>query len=160
MACTHVDSCELFVQFALNPALDIWKEHYCEGDFNSCVRYVNSGAGQPIPLTLLPNGVLLTAERSSQDVGATALFNAILKHRPKMVSSLIRVGADVNARNIEGRTVLMVAAEQGIEDIVRVLLEHGADVEAVDMYGETAADLAARGGHASVVAILGREDAA
>ena len=29
MSCSHVESCELFVQFALNPALDVWKLHYC-----------------------------------------------------------------------------------------------------------------------------------
>ena len=60
MACTHIDSCELFVQFALNPALDISKSAYCNGDYRSCVRYETALEDQVVPLSLLPNGKKIT----------------------------------------------------------------------------------------------------
>lgn len=154
MACSHVKHCELFVQFALNPALDIWKEHYCEGDFNACARFQKSSSGRQIPLTLLPNGALISVGGNHSICGSTAVFNAILKNRVRMVSSLLKVGVDINARNIDGITPLMAAAEYGAVDIVKVLLSHGADVHAENMYGETALALAEKKGHTDIVGIL------
>lgn len=160
MSCSHVESCELFVQFALNPALDVWKTYYCHGNFQECVRFVRSSSGQPIPLTLLPNGKALSTKPSRNDVGTMALFNSIVKHRTKMVSSLLRTGANIHDRNIEGKTALMAAAELGFDDIVALLLEHGARRSDTDAYGETAYDLAVHNNHASVAAMLSPDKAA
>ena len=147
MACSHVTSCELFVQFALNPALDLWKAHYCEGDFKRCARYVGSSAGQVIPLTLLPNGKNVRIGLTKTDSGTTALFNAILKGRSRMIRSLVRAGVDVNDRNIEGLTPLMVAAERGDTDVIAALIAEGADLHATDLDGKTAYDVALHCGH-------------
>ena len=150
MACSHVTSCELFVQFALNPALDLWKAHYCEGDFERCARYIGSSAGQAIPLTLLPNGNNVRIGLTKTDSGTTALFNAILKGRSRMIHSLVRAGVDVNDRNIEGLTPLMVAAERGDMDIIAALIAEGADLDATSLDGRTAHDIALHCGHAEV----------
>ena len=86
-ACSHVENCELFVQFALNPALEVWKMHYCQGLFQECIRFRRSTAGKPLPLTLLPNGKLLQANGMAKtDVGAAAMLDSIVKHRTRMVS--------------------------------------------------------------------------
>lgn len=147
MACSHVTNCELFVQFALNPALDLWKAHYCEGDFAHCARYQRSNSGQSVPLTLLPNGKNVRIGLTKTDSGTTALFNAILKHRARMIHSLVRAGVNVNDRNIENITPLMLAAEQGYDDIIAVLLLHGADPTATNLEGQTAYDIALENGH-------------
>jgi hypothetical protein len=147
MACSHVTSCELFVQFALNPALDLWKAHYCEGDFGRCARYVASTAGQAIPLTLLPNGKNVRIGLTRTDSGTTALFNAILKGRSRMIRSLVRAGVDINDRNLEGLTPLMVAAEGGNTDVIAALIAEGADLHATGLDGRTAYDIAVRCGH-------------
>lgn len=147
MACSHVASCELFVQFALNPALDLWKAHYCEGDFGRCARYIGSSAGQAIPLTLLPNGKNVRIGLTKTDSGTTALFNAILKNRPRMIHSLVRAGVNINDRNLEGLTPLMVAAERGDLDIIAALIAEGADPYATDLEGKTAYDIALGCGH-------------
>lgn len=147
MACSHVTSCELFVQFALNPALDLWKAHYCEGDYERCARYTGSSAGQAIPLTLLPNGKNVRIGLTKTDTGTTALFNAILKGRPRMIHSLVRAGVNINDRNLEGLTPLMVAAERGDTDIITALLAEGADPGITDLEGKTACDIALACGH-------------
>ena len=47
-------------------------------------------------------------------------------------------GANTNACNICGWTVLMQAARNGSTEIAEVLLKHGADVNACNVWGETA----------------------
>ncbi len=138
MSCSHVNGCELFVQFALNPALEIWKQRYCYGEWRNCARYNMSRAGYLVPMTLLPNGNRIDVMRSNEELGATALFNSIVKKRVRMVQSLIRVGVNVNACNIEGTTALMSAIEADSPEIVRLLLENGADPAISNMHGKNA----------------------
>lgn len=156
MACSHVQTCELFVQFALNPALDIWKQNYCEGDFNTCRRFQKSKTGRQIPLTLLPNGAIIELSGNDESCGSAAIFNAIIKDRLHMVRSLTKIGCDVNGKNIDGQTPLMAAAQYGRTEIVRFLLDKGADAHAKDAYGQTAVDVASKQGHQIVVELIER----
>jgi ankyrin repeat protein len=54
------------------------------------------------------------------------------------VRALVQAGADVNARNNDGSTPLIVAAFLCRTDIVQHLLAHGADKNAKDKAGHTA----------------------
>ena len=144
MACTHLDNCELFVQFALNPALDIWKGAYCNGDYGSCIRYETALKGQVVPLSLLPNGKRITFHRSQDELASTALFNCIAKNRLPMARSLIKtVGVDINACNVEGTTALMAAVEFGSIEMIRLLLSFNPDTSLTNTHGQTAHDIAA-----------------
>ena len=154
MACTHTATCELFAQFALNPALQVWQSHYCHGDFSRCVRLKMSIRGESVPLNLLPNGSRVEMPRSSNDYGATALFNAILKMRVSMVESLLKNGIDINVRNSDGMTPLMAAASTGNMQIIRILLAKGADAHAMNTLGENAGEMAARMGHIEAANLL------
>ena len=89
MKCTHCDHCDLFPQFALNPALQVWQTHYCHGDYQRCIRFQMSCRQETVPLNLLPNGTKADLPRTINDYGAAALFNAILKSRAHMIDSLI-----------------------------------------------------------------------
>ena len=51
---------------------------------------------------------------------------------------LIAHGADVNAKDNDGETALMIAASQSNPKILTVLLEAGADIDAQNKKGETA----------------------
>lgn len=151
MSCSHLKSCPLFAQFALHPALGLWQEKYCQGDFKSCARYGASLAAKAIPVTLLPNGKLLETHNSDQDMRGGVMFNAVLNNRVWMLENLIhRVGVDINYKNIEGTTALMVAAEHGLKDMVDILIDAGADATLTNLTGETAYDLAVKGGHLDV----------
>jgi uncharacterized protein len=63
-------------------------------------------------------------------------------------------GADVNARDCDGDTALMLAAERGHIELVKVLLKNGADVNAENLNGETALMRAAENDRAAAVKIL------
>jgi len=154
MPCSHIENCDLFAQFALNPALDLWKEHYCKNEFIRCVRFQNSSKGLAVPLTLLPNGTMVSVVHSSEEMGAVAIFNAITKGRAHMVSSLLKAGANINAKNIEGKTPLMVAAELNSIEIVEFLIKKNADSHARNLQNQTAYDIAIKKGHAEVAAFL------
>ena len=70
---------------------------------------------------------------------------------------LLAAGADPNARNGAGATVLMMAVTLGPLPLIRLLLEHGADPALTDPQGRTALDLVRGLGRADVAALL--EDA-
>jgi ankyrin repeat protein len=155
MACSHVDTCELFAQFALNPALRVWQAHYCDKDHSRCARYQLARSRQPVPLNLLPNGSKVDAPRSEADYGATAIFNAILKRRAPMVLSFLNTGTDVNVRDGRGMTPLMAAAAIGDVDIIRLLLSKRADRTLTSNDGETAYEIARRGGFGEAAELIG-----
>lgn len=154
MGCTHCEHCELYAQFALNPAMQLWQAHYCQGDYNRCVRFQMSLRKETVPLNMLPNGARVEIPRSANDFSATALFNAILKSRTYMVESLLKNGIDVNVRNSDGMTPLMAAANVGNIEIIRMLLARGADMTVVNSLGERACDIAERAGHAEAANVL------
>lgn len=69
MACSRKDSCELFPLIEINGALKIWQSFYCNGNFQTCVRYQLGLEGKSIPASLLPNGKNLdiSAKERSED---------------------------------------------------------------------------------------------
>lgn len=154
MSCTHCDQCELYTQFALNPALQVWQAHYCQGEYQRCVRFQMSLRKETVPLNLLPNGSKVELPRSDNDYNATALFSAILKSRVPLLGSLLKSGIDVNVRNSDGMTPLMAAASTGNLEIIRLLLAKNANTSMTNNLGETAAAIATRSGHPQAATLL------
>jgi ankyrin repeat protein len=54
------------------------------------------------------------------------LFIAILLSEPEVVEHLLEVGADANATNKQGTTLLQLALAFGREDIAELLVQNGA----------------------------------
>jgi ankyrin repeat protein len=62
----------------------------------------------------------------------TALMCAAEFWHTEIVSLLIELGADIHAKDDDGKTALMSAAESGHTEIVSLLLDLGADIDAKD----------------------------
>ncbi len=88
------------------------------------------------------------------DIGATPLWVAAGKGRPKIVELLLQHGAEVGRRSMGGSTALWVASQFGHLPDVKILLAHGADVNAKDDLGGTALQWAAAKGHLDVMLLL------
>lgn len=140
MSCSHTSDCPLFAQFAMEPALAIWKSHYCDGEFAKCARFQMSLKGDAVPITLLPNGKMIEQKvKTQEELGGTALFNAILKNRASMVKSMFASNmSSANVLSNDGSTPLMAAASIGSLEIVKILLEAGCNPYRINQAGVNA----------------------
>ncbi|MEZ0260243.1 MAG: ankyrin repeat domain-containing protein [Alphaproteobacteria bacterium] len=88
--------------------------------------------------------VLLThgaAAMKFDDDGHTLLHRAALMGRAESLDLLLSKDLDINARNRDGQTPLMVAVQEGKVTCAKTLLEHGADYRLVDDMRDTALDM-------------------
>jgi hypothetical protein len=69
--------------------------------------------------------------------GTTALEHAVRNGNREMAQLLLSAGADVNARNTGGQTVLMMLGEEATTDLVWDLINAGAKVNQKDNEGNT-----------------------
>jgi ankyrin repeat protein/HEAT repeat protein len=90
----------------------------------------------------------------SKGTGRQVLFAAVGLGRLEVSRLLIGRGADVNAKDWDGFTPLMIAARGGRADIAGLLLDEGARMEDRSKAGETALILAAAVGSTDVVKLL------
>ncbi|KAF3022633.1 hypothetical protein E8E14_013938 [Neopestalotiopsis sp. 37M] len=86
--------------------------------------------------------------------GWTALTLAVEDGQDLVVQLLHDYGADMNARDGNGRTPLELAIDQGHNTIVKLLLDYGADMNARDGNGQTPLELAIGKGHNTIVKLL------
>jgi len=67
---------------------------------------------------------------------------------------LLRAGVEIGARNNQGETALMVAAQKGKIKAINTLIEAGADMEATNSAGETALMMASHKGKIEAIKTL------
>lgn len=79
---------------------------------------------------------------------------AVETHMLPVAQKLIQARAQVNIRDIDGTTPLMLAAIYQSTRYARLLLAHGADLQARDHTGSTALFWAAERGHPQMVIFL------
>ena len=85
------------------------------------------------------------------------LIDAAGKGDTARVNALLNKGADVNAKDKAGWTVLMLASDKGHTEIVKALIDKGADVNAT-YNGKTALMYASDKGHTEIVNVLRQEE--
>jgi hypothetical protein len=155
MACPHSSKCELYVRFAADPSIEIWKKHFCSLDFQKCTRYDMSLKGMSIPLDMLPNGKRIATDLNSADVGLNTLFNAIKKDRLPMVQAILRVKLiNEELANSAGIGPAMFAASLGRKQLLELFLSKGCNPHKKCNEGKTALDYALENGHADCAEIL------
>ncbi|KAI8512524.1 Multidrug resistance-associated protein 4 [Branchiostoma belcheri] len=75
--------------------------------------------------------------------GWTPLFRvAALNGDPQIAQLLIQAGADVNRKDKDGKTPLMIAALNGHKKLVQLLVESGADFKVKNEFGSRAVEMA------------------
>lgn len=129
-----------------------------EGKYNPAAP-VEGGATESLKDVLDAIGVeaahAVLEEQALPD-GWTPLMHAVRAGRLADVESLLRLGADVMARDRHGNTPLHKAAISGSTDKVTLLVGAGADLEAYNRYGRTPLHEAAHVGWKDVCALLVR----
>jgi len=70
------------------------------------------------------------------------------------VEEFIRAGININAKDKDGSTPLMIASEKGDGEMARVLLKNGAEPNASDINGYTALMFASYSGNLEIVKLL------
>lgn len=103
-------------------------------------------------LSLLQNGH--EANEVFPIVGTTPLMLAAAYGHDETIRTLLDAGADVNAADFTGWTVLHAAAYNGDPNIVMLLLRHGAIKERGNLFLESPMKTAERLGHKNVVPLL------
>jgi ankyrin repeat protein len=94
---------------------------------------------------------------SNRDNLDEAILLASLLGRTEVIDSLTKYGASVYARMDDGRTPLMVAAENGHMDSVKLLIDIGAGRFSTDDNGHTAAEIATAAGHVDIAEVITRD---
>ena len=88
---------------------------------------------------------LFAGQASAANAKTEELLEIVGKAGPEEVRQLIQDGADVNAKDEDGWTPLMLAAAHNSNpEVLKVLIEAGADVNAKDTDGLTPLMLAAQ----------------
>lgn len=90
---------------------------------------------------LLRHGARLdAASTAKQTLGDTPLIIAARRGQVRALSLLIDCGADVNYKNVNGRTALLEATFSGPTEVelVKLLVSHGADPDIKDAQGRSA----------------------
>ncbi|KAJ8284753.1 hypothetical protein COCON_G00036030 [Conger conger] len=72
----------------------------------------------------------------------------------EVASLLLGAGADVDARDKDGKTPLMVAVLNNHEQLVQLLLENGADHDVKNEFGTGVAEMAKAFGRESIISLL------
>jgi len=71
------------------------------------------------------------------------IFNAIRNHDQETLNGYLRMGGDIDARDSNGMTALILAVDESCDSIVKFLLDRKASPNLTDRWGQTALMLAA-----------------
>ena len=88
------------------------------------------------------------------DAGRTALMNASMENKTKVVRLLLKADANPNIQDDFGYTALMYASQEGHIPIVELLLKAKANPIIKCARGLTALDLAERKRHTTIIQLL------
>ena len=86
--------------------------------------------------------------------GFTALHHAARQGHADVLQALLDAGADIEAKNVEGRSALLVASIAGEAKSVKLLVEAGAGVCVTENNGLTCLTIASHFGHTETVRYL------
>jgi len=75
---------------------------------------------------------------ATDDDGRTALINAVIENKPDFINWFVDNGANINAQDKIGYSVLHFAGQNILVGLAKYLLENGANPNLQDIHGNTA----------------------
>jgi len=108
------------------------------------IRLCREGSSQQI-IDAVKNFANVNAKSSGDTQGWTPLMLAVCNNNstPEVITALVEAGADVNAKNPDGSTPLILAAKHNTHsEVITTLRELGANPDTKDNYGKSAIDYA------------------
>lgn len=96
----------------------------------------------------------VTGQSIKQKFLNSLLINGAYLNDQSLISLVLSLGADVDARTDRGTTALIFAVNQKHKDVVKMLVAVGADLNIKDEYKKTALMMAAKFGYKKIVKIL------
>lgn len=132
----------VMVRWLLKQGADV-RAKDAEG-FKPLMLAVKEGRGEVV-------GELAAHDREDLD---DALLVASLLGKAEVIDALTNYGASVYARMDDGRTPLMLAAENGHQDAAKLLVDLGANRFTTHPDGRIAADIASAAGHQELATML------
>jgi len=101
-----------------------------------------------------PEGYKADIEQKGIPYSNEAFFKAVQGGDRELVASFIKAGIDINAKEEDGRTALLIAVEKGDAGMAALLADNGADVNARDVDGYTALMYVAYKGNLELAELL------
>jgi hypothetical protein len=110
----------------------------------------------PSPQALASESAMARKSRTAADaaVAGTGVQQASATGDLARLQALLDQRVDIEERDSDGRTPLMLAAEHGQFEVVKALLAHGANPNAPDARGLTPLQAAVAGNHSAIAAAL------
>ncbi len=113
-----------------------------------------SGAVQEVTITAAPRSSAAAAQDQTPVNPAQAFREAAERGDLTALEALRDKQTNIDARDAEGRSALMLAIEHGQSNAVSALLADGADPNAADSHGTTPLQAATAGGQSAIIASL------
>jgi len=128
------------------------------GEYDATLLQEWAWGGGP-ELTKIVMGILIKKgadvnARSHGDLRWTPLHGACTRRRGSVAEFLVENGADINAKDRNGRTPLLIAIEANDLDTIKMLINKGANVNARNHGGLTLLDIAGKKGYTEIVELL------
>jgi tetratricopeptide (TPR) repeat protein len=117
-----------------------------------CVSGTDGSNRQEIIELLHAAGALMNFKDSEK--GLTPLQYTALRNKPLCAKTLLKCGADVHIKDINGATALHGAVYHRNVEVLKVLLEGGADPNMKDNFGNTPVSLSTQANSVSITALL------
>lgn len=93
-------------------------------------------------------------ENVASDIDARALLRAVSRKKTEKAFKLIKAGVDLEVVNYYGSTALVLAAMDGLTDVVQALINAAANVNVVTTFGQTPLFFAVCGNHTKIAEML------
>jgi ankyrin repeat protein len=111
----------------------------------ACLIFISYACGKDYRKALEKKGIPFTEE---------AFLKEVSSGRKEHVEMFARAGMDINAKDKDGSTALMIAAEKVDLAMAQLLIEHGADVNSKNVDGYTALMYVAYKGNLAMAELL------